>query len=244
MESLYDLRMALRSNPTFMAAAWKHRRWIPTLRRAAGRKLVEPGDDAVIEGYPRSANTFARDFFLASQDRPMEVATHFHSPAQFKLARRYGIPAMLVIREPLPAALSWVVFNDGLYDAETALRYYIDFHKPLLRIPESFVVAPFEEVTSAFGNSIARLNQRFGTNFSALIHDENIQQRIFDAMESRRKTREVQQGRDLTLRTNFPHAEKERRRRDMAGLFDDPSLDGLKADARGYYDALLALARQ
>lgn len=242
MMPLYDMRMLMRNSPWVLGTAWKHRRWVTPMQRHLGdRKVAEPGDDIVIEGYVRSANTFATDAFAASQDRPVSIATHFHSPAQFGLARKYKIPAMLLLRDPVAAALSYVVFNEQAYNAERALRFYIHFHRPLLEITDSFVVAPFEEVTSDFGKSMKRLNDRFGTDYKLFTHNEESQQRLFDAMAERLRQRELARGTSLKLRMNFPHAEKEKKRREIAQVFEHPSLDRLKAKARRQYDRLMAL---
>ena len=242
MMTLFDLKMRVRNNPWILSTAWKHPRLFPPIQRHRGsRRVVEPGDDAVIEGYPRSANTFASDAFSMSQNRPVQFGNHFHSPAQFALARRYKAPAMLLLREPVAAALSWVVFNEDLYDPEKTLRFYINFHEPLLKITDSFVVAPFEEVTTDFARSVQRLNDRFGTDFELPRHDEEMQRKIFEAMEARLRKRERERGQDLKLRMNFPHAEKEKRRAEIASVFEDPKLDRLKARARAQYQQLMAL---
>ncbi|MCR6673603.1 hypothetical protein [Devosia ginsengisoli] len=123
----------------------------------------------VIEGFPRSANTFATYAFEEAQGRPVKMGNHFHSPAQFLLAAKFGVPAMLVIREPVAAALSLMVFSDGM-SARDALRRYIGFHEPLLPVREHFVVAPFDEVIENFDAPIARLNGRFGTAFKPFNH--------------------------------------------------------------------------
>lgn len=239
MSLVNDLKAAARTSPWALETAWKCRNWIGTMR-GPHRKVVERGDDALIDGYPRSANTFAWEAFLTSQDRPMKVGNHFHTPAQFMLARKYGIPAMLVLREPLAAASSLVVFDEALYNPAGTLRYYLDFHRPLLRIADSFVVAPFEEVTSDFGKSIDRLNARFGTRFRSFDHTKEAAQAIFDAMETRLKKRESERGTDLKLRRNYPHELKDQRRKEVAAAFDAPALAGLRAEAKQVYDQLMA----
>lgn len=234
-----DLKAAARRNPFALQAAWKCRNWIPTMR-GPHRKVVERGDDALIDGFPRSANTFAWEAFLTSQPRPLKVGNHFHTPAQFMLARKYGVPAMLVLREPLAAASSLVVFDEAEYTPRSTLRYFVDFHRPLLAITTSFVIAPFEEVTRDFGKSIDRMNERFGTDFETFDHSEESARAIFDAMEARLKKREADRGADLKLRRNYPDALKERRRKEVAAAFDDPALASLKAEARQIYEQLMA----
>jgi len=205
------------------------------------RRVVRPSDDVVIEGFPRSANSFASISFDISQPRPIRFGNHFHSPAQFLLARRYKVPAMLVVREPVAAALSFVVFQGGGMTARHALLRYVLFHRPLLGIADSYVVAPFGEVTSAFGQSIDRLNRRFGTNFNRFEHTPENVQKVFDTIDTRRSKR-VAAGviTDDPLRSTRPSQEKAERRADFKAAFDDKRLNRLKSEAYAQYEALTA----
>lgn len=234
MRSLLKLKLALRGNPWLFKTFWTRRE-----HGDFNRRVVQAGDDAVIEGFPRSGNTFASHAFAASQDRPIRLGNHFHSPAQFLLARRYGIPAMLVLREPLAAALSLVIFEGGT-DARQALIRYVAFHRPLLPIRDSFVVAPFEEVTTDFGRSIERLNARFGTSFTPFQHDEEREKAIFDRIGEARNRR-IMLGRVARnpLSSTVPAAEKEARKQQLLDIFADPSLDTLKSEATEQYQTLL-----
>lgn len=204
------------------------------------RKVVERGDDALIDGFPRSANTFAWEAFLKSQTVPMKVGNHFHSPAQFMLARKYGVPAMLVLREPIAATSSLVVFEERSYNPLSTLQYYVNFHRPLLKIKDAFAVAPFEEVTTDFGKSIDRMNAKFNANFNSFIHTEESANEIFSAMEERLKAREAKKGVNLELRRNYPHALKEQRRQEVIASFADPALNTIKAEAQRVYEELRA----
>ena len=57
--------------------------------------------DIVIEGFPRSANTFAVAAFQYAQRRPLTIARHTHAPAQIMLASRANIPCLVLIKFPL-----------------------------------------------------------------------------------------------------------------------------------------------
>lgn len=252
MKIKQKLQAFARNNAWILKTAWRFRDRMGMLKHNVARRVTEPDDLVVIEGYPRSANTFACDAFVVAQGYspvsaatigyPVKMGNHFHTPAQFMLARSYAIPAMLVIREPVAAALSWVVFTDGEMNAEDTLRDYISFHEPLLKIRDSFVVAPFEEVTGDFGKSIDRLNARFGTNFCRFEHTEQSQAQIFAAMEERLRIREARRGESLSHRRNSPHASKSAKRREFALQFESPKLVHLKARATALYQTLTAAA--
>jgi hypothetical protein len=228
------LRLRLRSN----AWIFRHfgaRREHPLLTR----RIVRPGDDAVIEGFPRSANTFASAAFELSQPGEVRFGNHFHNPAQFILAKEYGIPAMLVLREPIAACRSYVLHSPGL-TAAAALERYIAFHRPLLAIGDFVSVAPFEEVTTDFGQSILRMNRKFGCDFSAFVHTEENVRKAFATIEHRRSMR-LAAGvvRDNPLAVTVPTAEKGERKLEAGLHFENPDLADLKATAASCYSNLL-----
>ena len=56
-----------------------------------------------------------------------------------------------------------------------ALFSYTRFYDKLERYRSSYVVADFEETTTAFGHVIRRVNERFGTSYAEFDHtDENV----------------------------------------------------------------------
>jgi len=240
MDVTTELKLAIRNNP------WMFRKFWPRKEHSLlKRRVVRPGDDAVIEGFPRSANSFASIGFDLAQPDETKFGNHFHSPAQFLLARKYGVPAMLVIREPVAAARSYVLFTNGAIGPREALVRYIGFHRPLMKIADSFSVAPFEEVTTDLGRSIKRLNEHFGSEFLPFVHTEKNVQRVFDTILERRTGR-IAKGvvEDNPMSITMPSEEKARRNSEIAGLFDNPVLDALKARATEQHHALVALAKE
>src|SRR5437773_3659904 len=86
-----------------------HRLFALPLARARGRNHpIGPDTEIVIEGFPRSATSFAVAAFRLAQDREVVVGHHVHSPAQVIEAVRRGVPAIVLVREPEEAALSFL----------------------------------------------------------------------------------------------------------------------------------------
>jgi hypothetical protein len=267
MDLRYEIEMATKRSPLLLSLAWRLRKQLGAMRLMGPnfqkRRVIEPGYDILIDGYPRSANTFACDAFAVAQGYeiaeasikgyPIKMGNHMHAPAQFLLARRYRVPAMLVLREPVAAALSWVVYthekdaagawmhgHEGREAARTALRNYIRFHKPLTGIQEAFAIAPFEEITTDFGKSIARLNDKFGTDFALFDHTREAQDRIFEVMQARIKERESRFGVDLTRTFHFPQQKKHEIRQHFAAEFETADIAPLKEAATALYNELMA----
>lgn len=151
--------------------------------RGHSPEVIGPGTELVIDGYFRSANTFAVWAFQLSQDRPVRLAHHLHAPAQLISAARAGIPALLLIREPQGAILSELLYDHvALPDSLVA---YSRFYTSLMRYLDSFVVGEFEQVTHDFGAVVRRLNTRFGTSFPQFRHCEESTRECFTLMNYR-----------------------------------------------------------
>ena len=139
---------------------------------------VSKDTEIVIEGFSRSANTFAVAAFTFAQGRPVKIARHLHAPAQVIEAVRRGIPCIVLIRKPRDAVLSLLVREPHI-SAEQALKDYIRFYRTVVPYRDKFVVGRFEEVTTDFGEVIRRVNARFGTNFKPFEHTDKNPRKVF-----------------------------------------------------------------
>jgi hypothetical protein len=143
---------------------------LPLLRARGGDGFLAPVRDeteVVIEGFPRSGNTFAvAAFHYAQRPRDVRIAHHAHVPAQLLSAARLGLPAVVLVRDPEECVLSLVVREPALRVAG-ALRGWVRFHEPLVDVRDQLVVATFAEATGDVGGIVRRVNERFGTRFHA-----------------------------------------------------------------------------
>ena len=138
--------------------------------------------DAVIEGFPRSANTFAVIAFQLAQSESIRVAHHLHVPSQVIAAAKWGIPTMVLVRDPEQAILSLVQLQPHI-TLQQGLKDYVRFYRRILPYREHFIVAPFEEVSTDFGALIRRLNAHFGTSFQEFHHTDGNVARCFALIE-------------------------------------------------------------
>src|SRR3954468_5252411 len=86
--------------------------YLPFARRkypGPSPRVIGPDTQVVIDGYTRSASTFAVYAFQVSQRTPVRLAHHLHAAAQLIEAARRGLPTIAVVREPRGAVLSQVV---------------------------------------------------------------------------------------------------------------------------------------
>ncbi len=166
------------------------------LRGGRGSRLpVRRDTELVIEGYPRSGNTFALVAFRFAQGRDVVTADHLHVPAQIERAARYGIPICLLIREPEDMVRSLVVKHPFIRPKD-ALRGYLAFYRACRHYRHRLVVARFDQVTSDFGSVIDRVNARFGTGFARFDSHEGNLRKIFELVDERNRWLK---GDDLTV---------------------------------------------
>ena len=144
--------------------------------------LVDRTTQLVIEGFPRSGNTFAVVAFEQAQRESVRVAHHLHMPAQVIRAARWGIPTLLLARKPTDAALSWVIREPGV-PIRQALKHYVSFYEKAAEYRDALVVGFFEEVTRDYGAVLERVNAKFGTGFSCFVHSEDNVRCVFDRIE-------------------------------------------------------------
>jgi hypothetical protein len=217
----------------------KHPSLAMPIARIRRHGVVVAGDtEIVIEGYPRSANSFAVAAFDMPQPRPLRIAHHTHAPAQIVTACRKGIPTLVLVREPDAAALNTCIYHPEL-TVKQALQSYITFHTVIWPYRDRFVVGPFPEITSDFGATMRRVNDRFGTSFVPFDHTQENVQRVFAAMDTYWREK-VGEGETFERVVGRPSEWRDRRREEMRAMLDAPELASLRARAQAQYRTLVA----
>ncbi len=193
--------------------------------------------EIVIEGFPRSANSFAVAAFRLAQKRPVRIAHHLHAPGHAIAGVSSGIPTLVVIRHPDEAVPEFAVSKPNL-SVPAILRGYVDFYEPLLPFRTGLVAAQFEDILSDFGSVIRRINERFGTAFAE-----------FDATQSNLNAVHADIERDYEERRGSSpailQATDERRDDDLQDrartVYNRTGLAGLRSRARTLYDEFIVL---
>lgn len=133
--------------------------------------FITENTELVIEGYPRSGNSFAEAAIrFAQNDRHLHLAHHTHSAGHVLEAIRRDLPVLLLFRDPIDAAASFMEECQGSLSASVALWEYVQFHEPLLKYEHKLVLGHFQTLTTQFPALIHRVNQRFGCHFRDFEH--------------------------------------------------------------------------
>jgi hypothetical protein len=197
--------------------------------------LVDRRTQIVIEGFPRSGNTFAVVAFQQAQRESVRVAHHLHMPAQVVLAAQWGIPTLLLARKPTDAALSWVIREPGV-PIRQALKHYVSFYEKAAEYRDALVVGFFEEVTRDYGTVLERVNAKFGTGFSSFVHSEDNVKCVFDRIEE--VHRSMFGGRLDEKVIAHPSAVKAGLKDALKKELEAPEVRKLTARAEAVYDSL------
>jgi hypothetical protein len=210
------------------------------LARKDQARVVTPDTQLVIEGFPRSANTFARVAFNMAQSERVRIAHGLHVPAQVIRAATWRIPTLVLIRKPREAVLSFAI-RDPI-SVDQALRYYLSFYETVEEYRAAYVLGLFEEVTEDFGVVIRRINDRFGTAFSPFSHDERNVEGVFARIE--RNTRKRFGETSLEHKVSRPFASREKLKREVGYDLEDPKHRHLLSRTETVYDRLTSKPTQ
>jgi hypothetical protein len=204
------------------------------LARRDRARVVTPDTELVMEGFPRSANSFARVAFNRAQKGKVRIANGLHVPAQVIRAARWRIPTLVLIREPRDAVLSFAI-RDPI-PVDQALRYYLSFYETVEGYSGAYVLGTFEEVTGDFGRVIERINGRFGTAFSPFRHSERNVEAVLARVEKNSKRR-FGEG-SWEDKASRPLASRENKKRELAHELENPKFGRLISRAEAVYDRL------
>lgn len=143
------------------------------LKRPSSGLHVTANTECVIEGFPRSANTYAVVAFLQAGNKHLSIAHHTHSPSNVIDGCRRNVPTIVLIRNPVDAVASASIFSDK--KPILLLHEWIWFYSVCWKFRDKFQVAEFNEVVRDFGSVVSRVNRRFSTGFNTFVSsDENV----------------------------------------------------------------------
>ena len=189
--------------------------YLATFPNARNRRVrTTAATDLVIEGYPRSGNSFALHAFLRAQPTAVNVAHHLHVPAQVVRAARLCIPALVLVRTPADAIISHMLREPRL-SVNDALEDYIQFYSVVRRYAHACVIAAFDDVVGDFGAVVRRVNRRFGTDFREFDHTQANVEAVFRVLEDIN----VQQGTGSPMQVAAPSRAKRERRTEAVERF-------------------------
>ena len=209
-----------------------------TLARWRGHgEIITSETEIVIEAFARSAQSYVvAAFRLAQEPHAVRIAHHTHSPSTLIDGMRRGTPALVIVREPVDAILSYVIRTPAI-SLRGALRGYVRFHRPLLPYRDRFVVATFGQVTEDLAAVTARVNDRFDTSFGAFDPTDANVKRVFAEIEADERTR-AQNDDERERVIPRPSAVREELKAGLLAAYRADDLRTLRLEAERLYGTL------
>ncbi|MFK8016613.1 MAG: hypothetical protein AB8G17_14365 [Gammaproteobacteria bacterium] len=153
------------------------------------RTTVFPGPttDLHLTGFPRSANTYCFNIIKAGFES-LRISTHIHTTASLKLARRYGTPTMVLVRDPVSTCCSLLVkltHEPTPAVLEAQFRDYLEYHEYVLAHRADIDILKFEDVVQSPTVIVTAVAERLGIKLSdAQIQDKaTAGQRLVESKE-------------------------------------------------------------
>lgn len=146
------------------------RRWVSThphlyipLRRLRNASTVVTRDtDLLIEGFPRSGNTWTEALIREAGNDKLLLAHHSHAAAHVKQAMKIGVPSIILYRKPDDAVASLLALYENRIEPQTGFVEYIQFYAATLSLRGPLVrFYSFEDVTERAGETVADIAQAF-----------------------------------------------------------------------------------
>lgn len=219
--------------------------YIRAIRFTSRRDFAVRRDtEIIIEGFPRSGNSFAHAAFRLAQNRPVRIAHHCHAPAQVIAAYRWRLPTLVLFREPDDAVASLLLFSPEVYSPVDAYREYVRFYRAIMSIKEGYVLATFEAITKRFGDVIRKVNQTFGTTFEEFEHSEQMVRVAYEEVNRLSKIMTGTEKPDYNILHNddyrkYRNAVKDRIKKDV---LQDTKTERAQAMAKAVYAKLFQIS--
>ena len=173
----FEVRSLLAREPFLAPLNWPIIWWTQHKNRGiidVNECFVGDHTEFVIDGFQGSGNSFATVAFKRSQENPVRLAHHLHSPVQIIRAAKKRIPVLLTIREPKGAAIS-LTSRWPYVSLSQAIRGYIHFYEKIEPYSDSYLISPFTLTTKHLDVVIERVNERFGLSYGVFEYsDENM----------------------------------------------------------------------
>lgn len=143
-------------------------------------QIVSPDHHLVLEGFPRSGNSFSIRAFLHANGarRTWSVAHHFHKLPQVVLGVRWQRPTIVLMREPDAAVLSLMAHSImktrlPADDPDLHLSAYRNlfehwqyYYETVHALRNHLVISDFSATTQQFDQVLEAANTRFESDFS------------------------------------------------------------------------------
>ncbi len=204
-----------------------------TLKPKNRKLIARKSTQLCVEGYPRSANTFAVLAIELCSNETLKIAHHMHSSSQIKYCAARNIPTILLIRNPHEAIVSNVLREQGM-TLKVAIRWYITFHKDILPFLDKIIVWEFDDFVKSPKVGLEGLKDH-GFDIDSELYDKSEIYARIDELD-----RFYKKNSDFEKINTRPNKEKNKHKVEIIKKLDkDPGLLKLLHEAEDLFRAVI-----
>ncbi len=149
-------------------------------------KYANKNTDLTIDGFQRSANTFAYVGFSILNNHT-RVAHHAHTSSQIIYSVNNDIPVLLLIRNPIDSIVSFYIFLNGEVPFKVIINSWKHFYLPLIKFKDKIFVSDFNDTINDFEDTIKKINSFYNLNFKTNYYEKDLEKEIFKKIEQSHK---------------------------------------------------------
>ena len=144
-------------------------------------KRVNFKSDLLIEGFPRSANTYLLHGIKILSKKNLNIASHLHNFSHVRESLKMDIKTIIIYREPADCIASYIIkFNikPTYWNIKILAKAYIKFYKEILAFKglSNLMFISFEEITKNPEKCFIKIEKFLSTIFYK--YDDTIDQKI------------------------------------------------------------------
>ncbi len=209
-----------------------------------GFRVVTKETDLVIEGFPRSGNSYVEAAFVCSQNSNLKFAHHTHAAANVLRAVQLNIPSYVLIRAPMDCCISLAIQSAHTHDLSLSISEYIRYYRAIRKVADKLCLVPFEVATKDFNASVAHLNTVYKTQFDMLpagLSREDVMQRV-DTISRERGTVPLGTEPYSPFASDAVKAQRKERQDALRAQLSEPKLARHLAIAQEVYAEVVAMS--
>lgn len=138
----------------------------------------------LIDGFPRSANGFASYALRNVVGPEVRMSALTHATRNFHLAAKYGVPAVLLVREPDAVVASALAYEPS-HSPAWGFGAYARFYRRVAAVRDRVVVVDFKTATQDVPEMVRRINAKFGTDFSVQAAEDLTAEEVMAQIDAR-----------------------------------------------------------
>ena len=129
--------------------------------------MVRRSSEFVIEGYPRSGNSFLEAYLRLlvegkKKNEEFHFGHHVHSAAQVRLGVRLKKPVVVLIRNPEDAVVSNFLYRNKKWNMEVLLREYLLYYEEVKKVISGVSIVDFCDLTFDSSLAVSRVCDTIG----------------------------------------------------------------------------------